>query len=247
MKPEEALLKRDEIMHADCILFPPHALVNLMIHAFHKPVFPSPSTYHLGYDKIQMIRAFQIRYPLSTPQTLIYANTESNIRHIMDQMNFPFVAKEVRNSQGRGVFLIRDRKDFLEYAAKNETLLAQEYLDIRKDLRVVWVADRVILAYWKIAPPGGFLNNVAAGGEIRYENIPTGAIDLVANVCRTLRINYAGFDVAEYNGQYFLLEFNLFFGTQALSEKKIELGPIIYKYLTPQQPDTREPLLPPSV
>lgn len=250
MKPEDIFQKRPDIQQADWILFPPHSLVNLLVYGFQKSIFPTISTYHLGYDKIQMIRAFMARFPENTPQTLICPNEEHHRQRLLDQMTFPFVAKEIRNSQGRGVFLIESRKDFIQYCAKNETLYIQEYLDIKRDLRIIWVGNRVVLSYWRTAAPGNFLNNVSAGGEIDFADIPQAAVDLVSDVCKTLQINYAGFDVAEIYGNFYLLEYNLFFGTQALSDQKIMLGPVIYEYLknrTEKKDDPRRPVLPMAI
>lgn len=247
LKPEDIFQKRLDIQQSDWILFPPHTFVNLMVYGFRKPVFPTINTYHLGYDKIQMIHAFMAQFPDNTPRTIIHPNEEHYQKRVLDQMAFPFVAKEIRNSRGRGVFLIENRKDFNDYILKNETLYIQEYLDIKRDLRIIWVGDRVVLSYWRTAATGNFLNNVAAGGSIDFTDIPQGAIELVSNVCRTLNINYAGFDVAEVNGYFYLLEYNLFFGTQALSDQKIMLGPVIYEYLrkhTQKKDDPQTPVLP---
>lgn len=244
VKPEAVFQHADSLQHADWIIFPPHHLVNLMAYVFQKPVFPSINTYHLGFDKIQMTRAFMLQFEANTPHTLIYPAENYYIDLVLEQMIFPFVAKEVRNSQGRGVFLIENRKAFLKYAEENEILYVQEYLEIDRDLRIVWVGDRVVLAYWRIGQQGAFLNNVAAGGCIDYNNIPEEALLLVKKVCQKLHLNYAGFDIAVSNGVYYLLEYNLFFGTQALNEKRIALGPIIYQYLLEQSRDKLTPLRP---
>ena len=249
IKPEDIFRKAADLKHADWVLFPPHHLVNLMAFAFQRSVFPSINTYHLGFDKIQMTRAFMVRFPENTPHTMILPKQDHAMERIPDQMTFPFVVKEVRNSQGKGVFLVKNRSEFMAYAKENEILYAQEYLDIHRDLRVVWVGNKVVLAYWRVAAPGGFLNNVAAGGTIDYDNIPEEAIRLVTQVCRTLNIDYAGFDVAESDGHYYLLEYNLFFGTQALNDKKIPLPSIIYQYLLEQTNNItpRNPVLPLAV
>jgi ribosomal protein S6--L-glutamate ligase len=250
VKPEDIFQKSSDLRDADWILFPPHSLVNLIAFAFQKPIFPSISTYHLGFDKIQMTRAFLARFPEHTPRTLIGPAQEFYIEKILDEMSFPFIVKENRNAQGKGVFLVKNRSDFMTYARQNEVLYVQEYLEIQRDLRVVWVGDRVVLAYWRIAAPGALLNNLAAGGTIDYDNIPLRAVQLVSQICRNLHINYAGFDIAEISGHYYLLEYNLFFGMQALNEKKITLTPLIYNYLVRQAADNltpRKPVLPKAV
>ena len=247
VKPESVFQRMPDLKTVDWILFPPYNLVNLMAYALRKQIFPSISTYHLGFDKIQLTRALMARFPEQAPQTLICSPDTTGREQILDQMVFPFVMKAPRNSQGRGVSLIRNKRDFMDFADRQEILYAQEYLDIRRDLRVVRVSNKTVLAYWRAGAEGQFLNNVAAGGTIDYSGIPDKAIDLVAEISRELDINYAGFDVAEVDGRFYVLEYNLFFGTQALNEKKIALAPVIYQYLLEQSQNRikpTEPLLP---
>lgn len=243
MKPEEVFSRRDEIVQADWILFSPYSLVNIMAYVFQKPVFPSISTYHLGFDKVQMTRAFLARFPEHTPHTEILPATPASIASILERFSFPFIAKEIRNARGQGTFLIQDRRAWMEYASQNDMLYVQEYLPIDRDLRVIWVADRVVLAYWRIAGAGSYLTNVAAGGEIRFEDIPESALVLVEAVARSFGIDYAGFDVALVDGHPYLFEFNLFFGTQALTMRHINIGTLIYQYLQEKNRERKGPPL----
>ena len=64
----------------------------------------------------------------------------------------------------------------------------------------------------------------------------------MAKITDVLGINHAGFDVAEVDGHYFLLEFNPKFGTQALNDRGIRLGKMVFDYLSalnrsPLKPD----------
>ncbi|AZR74172.1 alpha-L-glutamate ligase [Anoxybacter fermentans] len=241
IKPEMVFKHREEIAEADWILFPEYWQVNFLVYGLKKRIFPNINTYHLGHDKVEMTRAFWAVCPENTPYTQILASTDANIEQVLDEFTFPFVTKEVRNSMGRGVFLIENKKDFLEYAQKNSILYVQEYLPIDRDLRIVYLGDKVITAYWRIGAEGQFHNNVSRGGSISFDDIPEEAIRLVEKVARKLGINHAGFDVAEVDGHYYFLEFNHMFGNQALLEKKIPVGRLIYEYLQSQSIPPREP------
>jgi ribosomal protein S6--L-glutamate ligase len=181
-----------------------------------------------------MTRAFWTVCPQHVPDTLIRGSGDAALEEILDTLAFPFVAKEIRNSMGRGVHLINNRSELLRYAHSNEVLYVQELLPIQRDLRVVWVGDGVVAAYWRQAPEGGFQNNVAQGGEIRFDAVPQAALNLVEKTARQLGIDHAGFDLAEIDGYFYFLEFNTFFGNQALSAQNIKLGPHILRYLTSQ-------------
>jgi ribosomal protein S6--L-glutamate ligase len=231
LKPEQWLSRKDLIQAADWILFPEYWQINALVYGWKKKIFPSISSFYIGHDKVEMTRTFQAVCPQNTPVTQILAHTDTAVEQILDAFYFPFVAKEIRNSMGQGVFLIETRKDFLDYAGNNSVLYVQEYLDIRRDLRLVLVGNQVVTGYWRQAAPGQFHNNVSRGGAVSFENIPEGAVHLVESFAGETGIDHAGFDVAEVDGHFYFLEFNTRFGTRALSDRGIQLSPRIYSYL----------------
>jgi ribosomal protein S6--L-glutamate ligase len=243
IKPESLYGQLDEIRSADWVLFPEYWQVNSLIYALKRRIFPNAAAYHLGHDKVEMTRAFWSVCPVHTPQTLILASGEGAVEEALEQLTFPMVAKEPRNSRGNGVFLLETRSALREFAAKNPVLYLQEYLPIRRDLRVVWVGDRVIAAYWRSAAEGSFHNNVAQGGSISFENVPPQALALVERVARELGVDHAGFDLAEVDGHFYFLEFNTLFGNEALNRQGIPIARHIHEYLLgqPQTPPVAPP------
>jgi len=236
LKPEHWFRAKEEILSADWILFPEYWQVNPLVYAWKKAIFPSISTFHLGHNKIEMTRAFQAICPSHVPQTTILASTENSFEQILDEFSFPFVAKEIRNSMGRGVHLIQDKQSLKNYINSNPILYIQEYLPIDRDLRLVIVGKKVVAAYWRIATNNSFHNNVAMGASISFENIPNAAIEQVEQLAQALDIDYAGFDVAMVDNWCFLFEFNVRFGTQALNQQGIKLGQIILQTLHDRAP-----------
>lgn len=231
IKPDHWLSHMADIKTADWIVFPEAWQINTLVHGLKKRVFPSVSSYQLGYSKVEMTYAFQAVCPDHVPYTQIVPRTESSIERVFDDFPLPFVAKEIRNARGQGVFLIENKEMWLEYAQRNEILYAQEYLPINRDLRVVVVGDEIVTAYWRVGHEGGFHNNVARGGTISFDDIPQNALELVLQVAAELEVNHAGFDVALVDGHCYLLEFNMRFGNQALREMGIPISPRIYEYL----------------
>lgn len=247
IKPTDWFREKETIQAADWVLFPEYWQVNPLVYAWKKRIFPSANTYHMGHDKIEMMRAFEAICPQHIPYTLILPATELSTERILDELSFPFVAKEIRSANGQGVFLIEDRRDWEAYAHRVDVFFAQEYLPIHRDLRVVFVAGQCVFAYWREGGDGYFHNNVSRGGRINHTDIPQAALTLVQEVASELGIDHAGFDVADLDGHFYFLEFNLRFGTHALNEKRIRLGPMILQYLqahTPAPVHPTHPFLP---
>ncbi len=234
IKPEQWEQSLPKIKAADWVLFPEHWQINTLALALQKRIFPSLNSYHLGYSKAEMTYAMQAVFPNHMPYTRILPRTDSARDAILHDFSFPFVAKEVRNARGQGVFLIENRADLDAYIAQNGLLYVQEYLPIGRDLRIVVVGREVVVAYWRTASEGMFHNNVSRGGVVSFDDVDSAAIDFVQTVARTLDINHAGFDVAMVDGQPHLLEFNMRFGNAALKERNLRLGDLILRYLESQ-------------
>ncbi|WDP93246.1 MAG: ATP-grasp domain-containing protein [Desulfobacter sp.] len=220
-----------EIKQAEVVLFPEYWQVNSLVYALKKKIFPSIAAYHLGHDKVEMTRSFQALCPEHVLKTGIHRLENTGFDELADRFGMPFVCKEIHSSSGLGVFLIKSREDFNYYAKTNPTIYVQEYIPLERDLRIVVIGDRVVSAYWRVGGMDSFHNNISRGGKICRESVPKDIVDKVLTIAQGLGINYAGFDVALTDWGMFLLEFNLYFGTQGIPMNSFEIGQIIQHYL----------------
>jgi len=244
IKPELIFAEREAIQHADWILFPEYWQVNFLVYAWKKRIFPSIQSYHLGHNKVEMTRALQAIVPEHVPYTLITANDAMVKDRILEAFTFPFIAKEIRNSMGKGVYLIENKEQLDLYLALNPIVYIQEYLPIDRDLRVVYVGNKVISAYWRIGQ-GSFKNNVAQGGIIDFSPVERSIIDLVEQVAVELGINHAGFDLTVVGDHVYFFEFNVLFGNQALLQTNIPVAKYIHDYMIQiDQPEPPKPFIP---
>ncbi|MBO8168618.1 MAG: hypothetical protein H0Z35_05425 [Thermoanaerobacteraceae bacterium] len=241
VKPELIFKEKELVKSADWVLFPEYWQVNFLVYGWGKKIFPSINSYHLGHDKVEMTRALWAVAPEHVPDTLIKANVAGVAEEILDYFQFPFIAKEVRSSMGRGVYLIENARQLEQYLSSNRVLYLQEYLPIDRDIRAVYVGKRVVCAYWRVGG-GNFKNNVAQGGRIDFSPVPREVISLVERVAGTLGINHAGFDLAVVEDKLYFLEFNVLFGNQALLQSKVPLAKFIMEYITNlDQPEPPKP------
>ncbi|MCK6256888.1 hypothetical protein LCY76_09805 [Fictibacillus sp. KIGAM418] len=236
VKPDNMFKELDKIKAADVLLFPENWQVNSLVYGMKKKIFPSIESIQLGFSKMEMTRALWTVCPENLPYTEILGHSNENKRKVLETFSFPFVAKEIRNSMGKGVFLIHNEQEFEEYAKANDVFYIQEYLPIDRDLRICVVGNEIIGSYWRIGS-NGFHNNVSQGGTLSFDNIPAEALELVLRVAQELNINHAGFDIVAANGRYYILEFNVLFGNQAFNQLAVSPEKKIYEYLTAAEMD----------
>jgi len=230
VKPENWLREIDLLRAADVLLYPESWQVNSLHHVLRKQLFPNLASYRLGWDKVEMTRAFQVAVPEAVPETLILPADENAADQAIDLLGLPLVVKQPRNSMGLGVALIESRAELLCWLGHNAVLYAQQYLPNSGDVRVVWVGRQVAAAYWR-RNSAGFHNNVARGGTVDFSRVPLAALELVQRTALALGVDHAGFDVMLVEGHPFLLEFNVLFGNEALNQAGIDLKPLILAYL----------------
>lgn len=232
IKPVNMFQEIETIHQADVILFPETWQVCSLVYGLKKRIFPSIETMQLGYSKVEMTRALWTIAPKHVPYTEILANTPANQEKILATFPYPFVAKDVRNSMGRGVYLIDRKQEFEAYVNQSDVLYIQEYLPNEgKDLRICVVGQEIFTAYWRKSAEGQFLHNVAQGGTLSFEDIPQEACELVLNIAKALNINHAGFDVLVSEGKYYLLEFNVLFGNEGIRSQGLKVEHAIYQYI----------------
>ena len=106
IKPERMLAEAETIKAADGVLFPQFWQINPLIYGLKTRIFPSPASYYIGHDKVEMTRCFQLLAPEHVPYTLIEPNTPEAAASVWAKMPLPFVAKIPKSSMGDGVFLI---------------------------------------------------------------------------------------------------------------------------------------------
>ena len=244
LKPEHMFGRRQDLLEADWILYPRQWQVNALVYGLKRRIFPSISSYHLGEDKVEMTRAFWSVAPTHVPLTLILPAGDEAVEQVLDTIGLPVVVKEPKASEGRGVRKIERASELRAHAATVDTLYAQELLPIDRDLRVVWIGDRVVAAYWRVAALGAFHNNVARGATVSFDDIPLAAVQLVARVAFELGVDHAGFDVAMVDGHPYLVEFNTLFGTAGLETMGVKAGPLILDYLNRRSRDPEWPTRP---
>ncbi|WP_102348124.1 ATP-grasp domain-containing protein [Bacillus sp. Marseille-P3661] len=232
IKPANMYKELEIIRQADIVLFPETWQVQALVYGLKKRIFPSIETLQVGFSKVEMTRALWTVAPENVPYTEILANSPNNVEYVLETFPFPFVAKEVRNSMGKGVFLIKGEKEFREYAEHNDVLYVQEYLENDgKDLRICVVGDQIFASYWRVGLEGEFLHNVAQGGDLCFDFIPQDACELVLKIAKDLNINHAGFDVMVSGGKFYILEFNVLFGNQGINSMGLSVENAIYNYL----------------
>jgi len=185
-------------------------------------------TYHILKNVINMPRHQDFLSPFCDQkyqQYLKYQSIEEIKDKILELFTFPLIIKRNRGSGGNNVFLCQDQEQInlalgqifnINHKNYDYVALAQDYIKIKKEYRVVCLNRNVILAYEKSKENAQFTGNLSPlhweGSQailITDQNLLKKISDFIAPVFDELSLKYGGFDVVIDEGdQWWLIEIN---------------------------------------
>jgi ribosomal protein S6--L-glutamate ligase len=221
-------VEQEQILGAEMVLYPSKNYAQFLS-TMGKRIFPSLETHLYADEKIKQTTLFcMLRVP--HPRTRFYFHLHH--QEILRDFLFPLIGKRPRASAcGRGVFKITRRDELEEYLRKNPVAYIQEFLPHERDLRVVLVNYRPILAYWREPPTGDFRANLSRGGTIRFENIPSEGVALACTAARRCKLDDVGLDLIHSGGQWYVIEANMKYGREGLRMKHVDYKAVLREKL----------------
>lgn len=135
------------------------------------------------------------------PKTLL-AKFPLDFNVIENQFTYPFVLKKISGTQGKGVFLIKNREQLEEYQEllsgkeQLDNFIIQQYVKTShgKDIRVFVVGGRAVGAMQRSANKG-FKANYSAGGSVQKFALTPELEWLSIEAANTLGLDVAGVDL----------------------------------------------------
>jgi ribosomal protein S6--L-glutamate ligase len=205
-------LDRELIDNAKKIYYPTEFYADLF-DTIGKPIFPSYHTYKCVMDKIKQTALFAL-LDIPHPKTQVFYGRRRREK-ICRKFRFPFIAKIPRGSaMGRGVFLIRRAQELQTYLDTVHPAYIQEFIPIDRDIRVVVIGNRIVHAYWRLAPDMDFRSNVSVGGRISLAPVPAIARDLALSTAQACGWNDVGIDICISDKRCYVLEANMKYGRE---------------------------------
>jgi len=220
--------ERALILSSDIILYPTMNYAQFLT-TIGKRIFPSLETYIYSDEKIKQTTLFNM-LGIPHPKTRIYYHLHHG--KISKDFNFPFIAKiPRRSSQGKGIFKIKDHIELEDYLKLTNVAYIQEYIPHERDLRVILINYRPVLAYWRERSRETFKTNVFQGGIINFRDIPDNGLLSAKEYAMKCRFNDVGLDMINADGKWYLIEANMNYGRKGLKLKGMDLKEILKEKL----------------
>ncbi len=172
------------------------------------PFSESVLGYNPGYFPNKIYQSFLLlKNKIPIPQTVALSATKVALR-IPEYMNYPFVLKNPDSSQGKGIYLIKNKKDLSEIKLENCFYICQEYIKHKFSFRLLTLGGKIVGAVKNINARGEFKSNVSRGGRTIQTTLSKDLKDLTKRIFQVIPYDFAGIDLLRRDNKFFVLEVN---------------------------------------
>lgn len=137
---------------------------------------------------------------IKTPKTIL-VDDRKNLAEI--ELKMPYLIKAEHSCSAKGVFKIDNQQeldqllDKTNFLKENKTIIVQELLDIKRDLRVIVAGDKILLHYWRINNDDEWKpTSTSFGSTVDFVTFPEQWRENIMNTFKKLKIDTGAFDFA---------------------------------------------------
>ena len=137
---------------------------------------------------------------ISHPPTIIVDN--KNSAPCIPPISFPILFKPAHGSGSTGIKKINTLEEYKKTikSTKYDEYLLQEWIDMRRDLRLIYIGNELVLHYWRINNCKDWKpTSTSKGSSVDFITLPEKWMDFIYNEYKKLKINVGAFDITWRN------------------------------------------------
>lgn len=137
------------------------------------------------------------QFNIPQPKSILLRIEEAEFSRIEEQLNSPFVVKEIFGSKGEKVYLVKQEKDLEELKIKlTQAVICQEFINESSgtDLRIHVIGDKAVVGI-KRENEADFRSNYHLGGTAKVVSLTKEQQQLAIQATLALGLEIAGVDI----------------------------------------------------
>ncbi|OQX11957.1 MAG: hypothetical protein BWK73_16325 [Thiothrix lacustris] len=156
------------------------------------------------------VTLFCHEHGLPVPHTEIFYDESQGYAYLADCV-YPKIIKRSYGASNYGGYFVHKVDSAAEAIALFRSkrylpMYIQDCIPLTADIRVMLIGHQPVCAFWRVAGEGQWITNTSQGGHMSYSGVPQVALDLAVAASRAAEAEYWACDIAESNGEYFILE-----------------------------------------
>lgn len=142
------------------------------------------------------------------PKTLKTANL--NYEFVTKQLGKVFVMKNNTGQKGENVFLIKNKKQFLEAKSNGLDYICQSYIQESKgkDVRVYVIGNKILDCVQRVSQNGDFRSNICLGATSHRVDVPQEQKQIALKLSKKMGLSVCSVDFLQSGDKYYLCEVN---------------------------------------
>lgn len=168
---------------------------NLVYPPLHERLFWENKAYmHEWFEKLG----------IRCPKTYVFENAAELIDNL--PLEYPFLLKEEHSANSDGIYLVLNENTLKKtlsrpiFCNRESKIIIQKLLNIRRDMRVILVGNKIISYYWRINPNVDWKpTTTKLGSYVKYGDFPEKWREHIIQNFMKLKISTGAFDLAWEN------------------------------------------------
>lgn len=184
-----------------------------LIESRDRKVFPTSSDILYWENKLYMHKKM-VEFKLSHPRSILHDQLEKeNFDKLSNELGMPFLIKSPDGYSSNGLVLIKNESDY-HSVTPIKNVIAQEFLNITMDLRLIMVDGVTESFYWRKNPKADEWKPTATSGgaTVQFADLPPAAERLGREIYDRFGIETFGADICwrndDINTEPYVLEFS---------------------------------------
>lgn len=164
-------------------------------------VFPSSYEVQFWENKAYMHQKFE-ELGISTPETHLYTSLPELLSK---RIVYPYLIKEEHSFSSYGVHKINSEEQLIKlidetFFLRNRQIVVQELLNMKRDLRVILVGNKIVLHYWRINTDKEWKpTSTSHGSDVDFVSFPEQWRSFIIQQFKALGLRTGAFDIAWQN------------------------------------------------
>lgn len=194
-------------------------------------VFPNSTEVMLWENKAYMHQKFH-ELGVKTPDTVVFPTVDEVLS--TDGLKYPVLIKEEHSCSSVGVHKILSKSelsnllDSPNFRLKNKNVIVQKLLNIRRDLRVIFVNEEIVLHYWRINLSSEWKpTSTGHGSRVDFDSFPEEWREFILSTFKKLKIRTGAFDLAwdcdDMSNEPYVLEVSTFYQPNPIPLEQYDL------------------------
>lgn len=164
-------------------------------------LFPSLAQTKFWENKAYMHRKFE-ELNIPTPKTFIF--NKHNVDYKLLENFYPCIIKLIHSYESKGIFKINNFEELKKFVdtfdLSNQDFLVQEILNMRRDLRVIFVNNKIEHFYWRVNNSKEWRPTATSNGNsVDFTSFPEMHRKIIEDYSFKLGLSIGAFDIAWQN------------------------------------------------